>query len=217
MSRDMDGDGVVETVSFLGLIPIWSKSAGVSYTWDEPAGLYMAASAEYPDIFTASAIGQQWLTDEDVAAKFPEITYQAQNTETLARPTTTAQVFSTDEVHYLQVGYNALGIDIANNLFAWLNGEKNTPEISIFDGDTMTEIADSVELNYGEPMILSPVTEPITAGELTFTVSGSITLGYPLQVVATGNGEGTLTVSYHDSVLKQITFTCNNAPISTGN
>jgi shikimate 5-dehydrogenase len=76
---DMDGDGKNETASFLGLIPIWTKSAGLSYTQDEPAGMFMAASKEYPDIFTASVIGQEWLTNADVAKNFPEIIYTTQD------------------------------------------------------------------------------------------------------------------------------------------
>jgi hypothetical protein len=53
---------------------------------------------------------------------------------------------------------------------------------------------------------LSCVTE---LNDLTFTVSGCIELKYPLQIVATGEGTGTLTISQNETVLKQIIFTCN--------
>jgi len=212
LSRDMDGNGSAETVSFLGLVPIWTKSAGISYTQDEPAGLYMAASDAYSDIFTASVIGQDWLTNADVAAKFPEITYTTQDGNAIIRPTTTAGVFSSDNVHYLQVGYNAVGIDLANNLYARLKGEPVAPTIGLLINDGKTEVADTLELNYGVPVILSPVTNPITAGGLTFEVSGCVKMEYPLQITATGNGTGTLTVSSGETVLKTVTFTCNDAP-----
>ena len=208
LSRDMDGDGEKETVSFLGLVPIWTASAGNTYTWDEPAGLYMAASREYPDIFTASVIGQNWLTDASVAEKFPEITYQMQAGCEYAPPNSTATIYASDKVHYQQVAYNALGIDIASNLFSYLKGQAAAPKLTIYDGTTMRALADSEKLRVGEKLVLSPVSDPIYAGDLTFTVSGCIALKYPLQIVATEAGTGTLTISQGDTVLRQITFTC---------
>ena len=206
MSRDMNGDGEKETVSFLGLVPIWTKNGGNTYTWDEPAGLYMAASKDYPDIFTASTIGQNWLTDGDVAEKFPEITYPMQAGCDYARPVSTASIFAGDEVHYQQVAYNAMGIDIANNLFSYLKNEAAAPEISIYYGNTMRALTDSESLRVGEMQVLSPVTG---LNDLTFTADGCIELTYPLQIAATGTGTGTLTVSRNGTVLKQITFICN--------
>ena len=55
-STERKYDGTKETVSFLGIVPIWYKAAGISYTQDEPASMFMAASAEYDDIFTVSIL-----------------------------------------------------------------------------------------------------------------------------------------------------------------
>ena len=205
MSRDMDGDGEKETVSFLGLVPIWTASAGNTYTWDEPAGLYMAASREYPDIFTASTIGQNWLTDAGVAEKFPEINYTMQSGSDYLRPTSLFQIYSSDNVHYQQVAYNALGIDIANNLFSYLQEKPDSTEVLIYRGDTMRALTDSETLRWGETLVLSPVTD---LTDLTFTADGCIELTYPLQIAVTEAGTGTLTISQADTVLRQITFTC---------
>ena len=206
LSRDMDGNGEPETVSFLGLVPIWTKDGGNTYSWDEPAGLYMAASKDYPDIFTASVIGQDWLTDDDVAKKFPEINYTMQAGCDYQRPVLTFNIFASDNVHYQQVAYNALGIDIANNIHSWLNKDPRSTELAIYKAKTTIEITDAVELTVGDVLELSCVTE---LNDLTFTVSGCIELKYPLQIVATGKGTGTLTISQNETVLKQIIFTCN--------
>ena len=205
-SRDMDGNGKSEAVSFLGLVPIWTISGGISYGADEPAGLYMAASKDYPEIFTASLIGQNWLTDANVAEKFPEINYTMQAGGSYPRPKLTTDVFVSDKVHYQQVAYNALGIDIANNLYAWLKAEDSTPELTIYQNSLMLDLTDAVELTVGEALVLAPVTN---LNDLTFTASGCIDLTYPLQVVATGEGTGTLTIS-NGSFTKEITFICKN-------
>ena len=205
-SRDMDGDGKSEAVSFLGLVPIWTKSGGISYGSDEPAGLYMAASKDYPEIFTASLIGQNWLTDADVAEKFPAINYTMQAGSTYPRPTLTTDVFVSDNVHYQQVAYNALGIDIANNLYAWLKGENNSPEFTLYKTSLLLDLTDRIELTVGEAWVLSPVTN---LNDLTFTVSGCIDLKYPLQIIATSEGTGVLTIS-NGTFTKEITFVCKN-------
>lgn len=207
LSTDMNGDGTPETVSFLGLVPFWNISSGFSYIEDEPAGMYMSASKDYPDIFTASVIGQDWLTDSGVKEKFPEITYPSY----LERPTAIAEVFAADNTHYQQVGYNAVGIDIANNLYTKLRGEATTPEVKLYNGRNMKEFEGPVELELGEPIELTVVTNPITSGDLDFAVSGSIEMLYPLQIAATGNGSGTLTISYNGTVLKELEFVCNDA------
>ena len=205
-SRDMDADGKSEAVSFLGLVPIWTMSGGISYSSDEPAGLYMAASKDYPEIFTASLIGQNWLTDASVAEKFPEINYTTQAGSNYTQPNLTTDVFASDNVHYQQVAYNALGIDIANNLYVWLKGEDKSPELAMYKGSRMLDIDGTLELTVGDTWVLSPVTN---LNDLTFTVSGCIELKYPLQVVATGEGTGTLTIS-NGSFTKEITFVCKN-------
>ncbi|MBQ5362246.1 MAG: hypothetical protein IIU63_02770, partial [Clostridia bacterium] len=210
LSADITGDGNMESVSFLGLVPIWTKSAGLSYTQDEPAGMFMAASAEYPDIFTASVIGQDWLTNADVASKFPAFDYTVQSGETLKRPETTADVFASDNVHYDQVAYNAVGIDIANNLYRYLYGDNALTNVQIVDPSKVTEVSESVTLAFGEQVLLMPLTEPLTCADLSFKAEGDIEISYPLAIKMIGLGTGKLTVFANGEVVKEITFVCNH-------
>ncbi|MBQ1232104.1 MAG: hypothetical protein IIX86_01090, partial [Clostridia bacterium] len=210
LSADITGDGNMESVSFLGLVPIWTKSAGLSYTQDEPAGMFMAASAEYPDIFTASVIGQDWLTNADVASKFPAFDYTVQSGETLKRPETTADVFASDNVHYDQVAYNAVGIDIANNLYRYLYGDNALTNVQIVDPSKVTEVSESVTLAFGEQVLLVPLTEPLTCADLSFKAEGDIEISYPLAIKMIGLGTGKLTVFANGEVVREITFVCNH-------
>ena len=211
LSRDLDGDGREEALSFLCLVPIWTKDEGISYAYDEPAGMFMGASEAYPDIFVGSVIGQYWLSDEAVEEHFPEITYTTRKRTALRRPTGTREVFLPDEVHYHQPGYNAVGIDLARNIAAFLRGTAETPQVMILLADGKTQAEDEITLSYNIPLLLTPVVTPIAENSLTFTVSGCVSLSYPLQITATGNGTGTLTVSQNGQVLKTVTFVCTDA------
>ncbi|MBR3935691.1 MAG: hypothetical protein IKJ57_03995, partial [Oscillospiraceae bacterium] len=212
LAKDVDGDGKTESVSFLGIVPIWTNSGGQKYTQDEPAGLFMAASAEYGDIFTASIIGKEWLTDADVAKFFPEIDYEIQSGETINRPVKTSEVFASDKVHYQQVGYNAVGIDLAENLYEYLCGENELSEIKLVYPETLTEIEDEKELQYGEELLIAPIVEPLTYSGLEFAAEEIIEISYPLAVKATENGTGKLIVYDGEEVIKELNFVCNSKP-----
>ncbi|MBQ3501654.1 MAG: SGNH/GDSL hydrolase family protein, partial [Oscillospiraceae bacterium] len=212
LAKDMDGNGKTESVSFLGIVPIWTKSGGQSYTQDEPAAMFMAASAEYDDIFTVSVIGKEWLTDADVSAFFPEIDYEIQSGAVLKRPVKSSEVFASDNVHYKQVGYNAVGIDIAENLYEYLKGENELSEVKLVYPETLGEIEDNTELVYGEELIIVPIVEPITYSGLEFASEGIVEISYPLAIKATGNGTGKLIVSSGGKVIKELNFVCSSKP-----
>ena len=142
---------------------------------------------------------------------FPEITYTTRKRTALRRPTGTREVFLPDEVHYHQPGYNAVGIDLARNIAAFLRGTAETPQVMILLADGKTQAEDEITLSYNIPLLLTPVVTPIAENSLTFTVSGCVSLSYPLQITATGNGTGTLTVSQNGQVLKTVTFVCTDA------
>ena len=205
LTADMDGDGIGETVSFLGLIPIWTASGGQEYTQDEPAGLYMAASEAYPDVFLASTIGSQWLSNDSVATNFPEMDYPV-HSGTLSKPSTTAEVFASDRVHYKQAAYNAVGADIANNLAAYLYNEAGDVSVKISLTDDFADIAETVAVSDGQDLMLVPHVMPIWCNDLCFEVSGNIMMTYPMVISATGNGEGTLTISRDGVILKTVSF-----------
>ena len=82
----------------------------------------------------------------------------------------------------------------------------STPELAIYQAGLMLDLTDAVELTVGEALVFAPVTN---LNDLTFTASGCINLAYPLQVVATGEGTGKLTIS-NGSFTKELTFICKN-------
>lgn len=208
LSTDMDGNGTKETVSFLGIVPIWTKTGGHGYSADEPAGMFMAASAAYEDIFTASTIGKNWLLDKTVESDFPEITYQTQNGEEIKRPTTVSEVYATDKVHYKQVAYNALGVDIADNLYRYLKGEPEKPTVKLVHAGNSRGMMDRTVLTDLEALIVVPVVDPQVFSKLDFSVEGMIEMEYPLALKATGNGTGKLIVSYNGEVIEELRFVC---------
>ena len=201
---DMEKDGTYETLDFLGIAPLSSET----YTMDKPWGLYFGASSKYEDVFNASVIGTNWLTDDDIKNNFPEINYPLRDGITLTRPTTHYDVYSQDDVHYNQVAYNAVGIDIAKNLYAFYFGSKEVLDVKLYKQNGEL-VSDTVNMVLGETIVLSPVVNPISINNLTFIESGAINVNYGLQITASNIGTGTLTIKYNDTVIKTITFNCN--------
>ena len=201
---DMEKDGTYETLDFLGIAPLSSET----YTMDKPWGLYFGASSEYEDVFNASVIGTNWLTDEGIQSTFPEINYPLRDGITLNKPTTHFDVYSQDDVHYNQVAYNAVGIDIAKNLYAFYFGSKEVLDVKLYKQNGEL-VSDTVNMVLGETIVLSPVVNPISINNLTFIESGAINVNYGLQITASNIGTGTLTIKYNDTVIKTITFNCN--------
>lgn len=200
LSYDMDGDGEAETVQAMGFVPIWSSSA---LSYDKPANFYMAASDSYADMFMASLISKNWITDAGVQKYFPDISYKTHG-QTVEKPLYSAAVFS-DGVHYVQSGYNALGIDIADNIYNYFR-TKNEPIDLTLDQPDGDKVYEKMELRLGKKLRIVPHVEPITVNDLTFTVSDNLEITYPLVITAKAVGTGTLTVSYGNEVLTTITI-----------
>ena len=204
-TKDMNGDGVAETVTSLGMIPIWRKGDVGVYKDDVAAGYFMASSAEYPEFFQASTLGKKWQSDAGVVQYFPDINYTA-HSGTLTKPTTMAGVFATDNTHYQQVSYNAVGMDIASSVYSTLrsgNVTISSLELKNAAGDT----ALPTTLSVGQSLNVVPWVTPVNVDDLTYSVSGNLTLSYPCILRATAPGTGTLTVKQGDTVVKTVTFT----------
>jgi len=201
LSMDMDGDGAEETVSALGFVPIWTESGRKSYVDDKPCNYYMAASEQFPDMFMASDATKTWSGGSGLK-EFPAIDYETHG-EAVTAPTTVAQLYS-DGVHLNQVVYNALGMDIAQNLFSYLRTYRPVESIA-FQKTDGNKIYDDVTLNgVGDIIRLIPVTQPLTVSDLTFTLSDNLAMPYPGTIMAMESGEGMITVSQGDRVLAQI-------------
>ena len=124
-------------------------------------------------MFVASMIGRGWYADKLVAVNSPAIDYATQNGVALAQPTTKAELYHTDNVHYLQVAYNAMGADIVENLLDYLRGTDETVTFRLMRTNGNEEIPDSVTLTDGQELMVIPLVEPITTDDLTFELSGT--------------------------------------------
>jgi len=200
LSADMDGDGETETVQALGFVPIWTNHVIHD---DKPANYFMGVSDTYADMFMASLAGKTWLSDADLAKNFPDISYETHG-EPVAKPTAAKAVYS-DGVHYIQAAYNALGMDIAQNLYAYLRTENKPISLTLVQPDG-NKVYDEVKLRVGGTIEILPLVEPLTVNDLTFTLSDNLSMSYPCIIKAEEPGTGTLTISHGNTVLKTVTF-----------
>lgn len=210
-TRDMNGDGSMETVEFLGLVPYWTESNRNSLGFDKSAAFYMGGCAEYGDIFMASNEYRKYMTLEGLAS-FPAISYTTQSvTPTVPTAVSYAEgvssVMASDSAHPTQVVYNAIGMDTANNIYAWFTGADQTITSFELNSIQFASIPDSATVRVGEGYLVVPVFEPVYAHELSYEVTGNAKIVYPLQVVGTAPGTATLTVKQGDNVLRTVEFT----------
>lgn len=204
-SLDMDGDGKEETVTSLGIVPIWRTWDVGKIDTDMPAAFYMSTSQEYPEFFIASTIGKKWREgDEMVVQYFPEPEYEA-HIGKHKKPTKVDQVI-VDGTHYYQVGYNAVGMDIAENMYTYLRQPEKVTELTLVDTKD-TPIPDNCTMQVGDTLMIVPMAKEITAGNLEYRCSGSVSLSYPCLVTANAQGEGVLEVLQDGQVIKTVKFT----------
>ncbi len=208
LDADINGDGKGDAPEFCAFVPIWTKSAMYTYNTDKPATYYMSASAEYPDMFTASVCCRDWLTDGGVADSFPTPDYTMQNGTEPDRPLTFSEVFASDRVHLQQISYNALGEDIAADIYRRIYGSNGLTSFSLMHTDGVTGVSDSVSFACGESLTLVPVTEPVTVSSLRFEASGTVEIVYPLTVIPKHNGSGMLNVYDGDTLIRSVQFVC---------
>ena len=215
-------------VEALGLVPIWTVGGRNDLWNDKPANYFMAASNEYPDVFMASLITREWMVASGLK-DFPEITYTTQSAA-VSKPTSVQHkeqggssensVFcSADTTHLTQVVYNAQGIEIANNMFGYFKGDKTVSSVELRT-DRNVLLGDALELQVGENVYANIVTDKVYANDLTITVEGDITVEFPMHIVATKEGSGTITISQGNKVLKTLSVTVKAAHshcVCTGN
>lgn len=210
LAQDVDGDGNPDAPEFFGLVPYFTPTNLNSIGFDKPAAFYMSSSKDYPDILMASDAYRGWMTDLE---SFPEITYTTQSVAVSVPEAvsysedTPNSIMAADGSHPNQVVYNAMGMDAAENICAWLTKRNET--VTSFDlvHSDMTEVPQNITIRTGEPYLLLPIAKPSYVANISYEVTGDAELGYPLAVVGTQPGIATLTVKQGDTVLKTVEFT----------
>ena len=212
-TTDMDGDGDTETVEKLALVPFWSDTSK-TFTNEKAANYYMSASQEWPDIFVVSDVYRNW-TIVDGLASFPAIDYATNSGEALEVPTSvrhTSQggtsdqsVFcSKDTAHLRQVAYNAVGLDIGNNLYAYFYENISATE-GHFENTSAKDLA-SVTLIPGEQISIVPVVKPVYGKNVTLVAEGAVSLNGNC-IIGKEAGSGQVKILIGDQVADTLTVT----------
>lgn len=224
------GGGTTRTVESIGLIPICSLGTVTSngYTPGNHTKLtngkivnhYMAASAKYEDVYMASIAHSAWVTDAGVAEYFNtwyetnDLNKAVQSGNIIAKPQKTYDVFAytedpnddiKDSVHYWQIGYNAIGQELAYRMQEYYANETGGSSLS-FVTPEREPITGTVTLTVNQKYQIGVMVAP--GGRLTFVAEGAISLveTEPGTIQAISKGTGTLTVKEGDKVLKTLEF-----------
>ena len=213
-NKDMDGDGVAETIKLTfsnGVAANWIESMTYKHQHDKAMAFYLAATD--PDMAMASDAIYGWDQDlstfpaieystQSVAVTMPDSMYHANNGGT----STNSVYCSNDNCHLTQVGYNALGIDTANNLFAFLRGDRTITAVRIQQEDRSQP--STVRLSLNDTWLFAPLCTPIYGSGLTFETTGAVTqvAGTPWLIQGTQEGTGKLIAKRGSTVLAEVTF-----------
>lgn len=213
-TTDMNGDGETETVEALGIVPLWSLSS-LNYSGDKAATYYMAASQEWPDVFTLSDIYRDWMTVDGIKSSFPAIDYATNSGEAVQVPesvknsaqggTSDWSVFcANDNTHLSQVAYNAVGFDMGTNMYNYLCRDVDA-ESAHFESVGGAAL-ENATVTVGEQLSIVPVIREIYGKGVTLSAEGAVALDGNC-VVATKVGTGTVTVSVSGTVVDTLTIT----------
>ena len=202
LSVDYDGDGVVEQLDAIGIIP----STARNFNNDKPINYYLAANEQYSNVYIASLGVYYWRTDELLVQNYPAIEYETQSEEVLP-PANREELYAEDGVHVTQSGYNGLGLILGEHLYEYFRSAPVLSSIQLLD-DKGSEVGESIKLKRkgsSEKFVL--LTEPCYISNLTITLSDNLKMESPFNVVATGSGDGYITITYKGEVLRHITVT----------
>lgn len=199
LAMDINGDGTPETVDSIGIVP---HGAG-SMNDDKPINYYLAASDKYPNVYIVSKTIYAWRSDELLQSNFPEIDYATQS-ESVEKPTLVSQLKAEDGVHLTQVGYNAAGLSIGENLYNYFRNDRTLESFQLVD-ENGNEVKDEIKMKRkGASEVFRLFTEPCYVSDLTITLSDNLEMISPFVVKATAEGEGFITISYKGEELRHI-------------
>ncbi|MBE6596425.1 MAG: hypothetical protein E7641_02035 [Ruminococcaceae bacterium] len=207
MTEDVNGDGTVDKPKSFGFVPLWQPDTTQhinKFNFDKPATFYMSASKGYEYAYTASIISRAWMTaGSSLSAIFPKIEYKTQSKE-VKQPTKIADIVA-DTAHLTQTGYNAYGIDIAENTYSYLRTDNTTDKVTFFNA--AGNAVSNINMSLASMQKISIVSSNTAAGNFDITVSDNLKYEFPGNLKAMSKGTGTITVSQNGTVLGTLTVT----------
>ena len=214
-SVDIDGDGKNDGPKSIGYVVAFSQ-ANPKFSTDAPLVYYRGASKKFSKVFVASDLPRFFDTDENIQKYFPDLNYPTRSGKTLKKPTTVAQLWADEGKdhysHYQQVGYNAIGFDIAKNLYNYVNKNLILESLDVFDitnGGKFSALEESLSMKAGEKRQLVAVSVPCSVNNLDITVEGNLELSGVFYVTATAKGTGKIVIKQGSKVVKTINVTIN--------
>ena len=109
--------------------------------------------------------------------------------------------------HLTQLGYNAVGLDMAKHLYNYIYGTSEKTEVAVYVADTTshTLVVDEITISSkaSTQLVITPTSG--NANDLTIEVTRNLKLDDQLRVSAVAGGKGTITVKQGDTVIKTIT------------
>lgn len=200
LAADFNGDGTPEAPQGIGMIP----HGAATFKDDKPINYYIAFSDKYADCFIASKTVYHWRTDDLIKANFPAIEYETQS-EPVSKPNSVLEMKAQDNTHLQQVGYNACGILIGENLFDYFRGNVKLESLEILNEAGAT-IQDEITLDrVGASMKLYALTEPCYVSDFTIELSENLEMLSPFTVRALAKGDGFIKITKDGEVIRQIT------------
>lgn len=203
LSMDITGDGQAETVQAIGFLPTWNSDVRGKYAFDQPINFYMAASDAYPKAFMAAETMRNWCSTELIRENFPTIEYVTQS-EPVEMPIYKDDLLVEDGVHYTQVAYNAAGLEIATNLYAYLRSIPALESLTIYTSDGSV-VKDELTLQRANDTVsLIAEATPCYVSNFTIEVSDNLKLISPFTVKAQSVGEGWIKISRNGELIRTI-------------
>lgn len=204
------------------LTPLGQKdqSAGLALNGPRTAQYLMAADREeLANVYLVSDLGDQWVTDAQVAASFRErygdrkrVNYVNHLGNSPKVPTTLTETHP--DVHYRQLGHNELGLDAAENLYYTLEPKAApaaTPTVTFKQGGTYEDVSGGGLLT--DPLTVIPIVHPTyLANRVTYTVkdftyeNGVLSRSRAGSLTALLDGVAAGTLEFRDPRLK-VTYT----------
>ena len=205
LACDLDGDGKTETVECIGLSPIWTRSSPLTFSNGKRINYVLAASPEYPEIFLAGCETRNWTNTVNITTYFERnITYTTQNGTPITPAKTLDDIYPTDNVHYLQVAYNAAGMEIGENLYRHFYGEPATETLTLFASDGSEILQDKLTVAAGGKTYAVPACYPCCASDITVKTTGGVTFN---NGTITVSSNGTVEFTQNGKTLRTLTIT----------